>query len=73
MERVPDPLPILIECRVLKKGSSFVFATPHRYSYVALLSAMTPLRFHQWVHMFQGNSEDELGDKGTKKVSFSRV
>jgi SAM-dependent methyltransferase len=72
MEHVLDPLPILIECgRVLKKGGSFVFATPHKYSYIALLSAMTPLRFHRWVHTFQGNTENELGDICETRYRFN--
>jgi len=48
LEHVEHPDQFLAEThRVLKPGGSFLFRTPNRYHYVALVSALTPHSFHE--------------------------
>ena len=47
VEHVPNPLQHLEEIRrVLQPGGAYVFRTPNRYHYVALVSWLTPHWFH---------------------------
>jgi ubiquinone/menaquinone biosynthesis C-methylase UbiE len=50
LEHVEHPDLYLAEVyRVLKPGGSFLFRTPNRFHYVALISALTPHSFHERV------------------------
>lgn len=54
LEHIENPIPVVTECfRVLKKGGTLVFYTPHRRSYIAALARLTPLSFHRWIRMLQ--------------------
>jgi len=62
MEHLERPAAVLAEVgRVLKRGGAMVFATPQRFSYISIVAAMTPLRFHHWfyrMHLDAGNESD---------------
>ncbi len=46
-EHLERPGLVLAECaRALRQGGSLVFLTPNRLSYIAVVSALTPHRFH---------------------------
>jgi SAM-dependent methyltransferase len=50
LEHVADPARCLSEVRrVLKKGASFIFRTPNKHHYVALIARVTPDWFHKRV------------------------
>lgn len=40
--------------RVLRDGGHFIFRTPNRYHYYALVASVTPHRFHQWYNERRG-------------------
>ena len=62
-EHVENPQRVLSECyRVLKKGGTVVFYTPHRRSYVASIARMTPLWFHRWIRSLQTGEPLEMGE-----------
>lgn len=47
LEHVADPVRHLLEVRrVLQPGAPYVFRTPNRLHYVALIASITPHRFH---------------------------
>jgi SAM-dependent methyltransferase len=48
-EHLERPLTVLSECaRVLRPGGRLLFLTPNRWSYIAVIAALTPYRFHVW-------------------------
>jgi SAM-dependent methyltransferase len=56
-EHFPRPQRVLEEChRVMKQGGTLVVSGPNGWSYIALLSRLTPLRFHDFVHRLGGTS-----------------
>jgi SAM-dependent methyltransferase len=60
MEHVEHPLDFLGEIfRVLKPGSSYLFRTPNRYHYVAMLSSLTPQTAHDAVARLLGRQDDD--------------
>ena len=49
LEHLGDPAGFVAEVnRVLKPGGYFLAITPNRYHYVAVVSVLTPQRFHRW-------------------------
>lgn len=53
-EHLMEPGVVLSECRrVLTPCGALIFATPHKYSYIALAAAATPLRVHYWARRIQ--------------------
>lgn len=54
-EHLDKPAEVLREInRVLKPGGKFLFKTPNRTHYVALLARLTPLEFHQFFNRLRG-------------------
>lgn len=48
-EHLQRPSAVLKECsRVLRSGGRLLFLTPNRWSYIAIIAALTPYRFHVW-------------------------
>jgi SAM-dependent methyltransferase len=51
-EHSPQPLEWLREChRVLRADGRLLISGPNGWSYIALLARVTPLSFHNWVHL----------------------
>jgi SAM-dependent methyltransferase len=62
-EHLTEPESVLSECtRVLKPGGLLIFATPHKYSYISLIAAVAPFRFHVWLKKLQGSSTVDVSE-----------
>jgi ubiquinone/menaquinone biosynthesis C-methylase UbiE len=60
-EHLENPTAVLAECRrVLKRAGLFVFTTPNRWSYIALVARATPLAFHYLLSRLRGASHEEM-------------
>lgn len=55
LEHLVDPGAVFAEIgRTLKPAGSFLFKTPNRRHYVAVLARLTPHWFHEWVNSLRG-------------------
>lgn len=60
LEHVADPARFMGEVvRVLKPGGRFLFLTPNKWHYVALISRLTPQSFHEWFNRRRGRVEED--------------
>jgi 2-polyprenyl-3-methyl-5-hydroxy-6-metoxy-1,4-benzoquinol methylase len=60
MEHLDNPVPVLREvARVLKPRGYFLWKTPNKSHYVALIASLTPTRFHQFVNRKRGRDESD--------------
>jgi SAM-dependent methyltransferase len=60
LEHLPDPGRAFAEvARVLRPGGVFFAKTPNRRHYVALISHLTPHRFHQLVNEWRGRDRED--------------
>lgn len=55
LEHLADPGAVFAEIgRTLRPAGRFLFKTPNRRHYVAILARLTPHRFHEWVNSLRG-------------------
>jgi SAM-dependent methyltransferase len=55
LEHLERPRRVFAELRrVLRDGGCFIFRTPNRFHYYALVAAVTPHPFHQWYNQRRG-------------------
>jgi len=45
---------------VLKKNGEFIFTTPGGWSYIAIVSKMTPLKLHKWYNRFRNVDTNDI-------------
>ncbi len=61
LEHLAEPLRVFREvARVLKSGGLFLVKTPNRLHYVALVSILTPYRFHRWFQEKHGSYAEDV-------------
>lgn len=61
LEHVRSPERLLDELnRVLTKRGEIVFTTPGGWSYIAIISRITPLGFHKWINKLRGVDTDDI-------------
>jgi SAM-dependent methyltransferase len=60
LEHLPEPAAVFGEIhRVLKPGGRFLFKTPNKWHYVALIARCTPHRFHEYINRVRGREEHD--------------
>lgn len=61
LEHLANPSQVFTEvARVLKPGGSFLFKTPNRWHYVALVAAFSPHWFHSLVNRWRGRPQSQF-------------
>ncbi len=60
LEHLPEPVTVFEEIhRVLKPDGRFLFKTPNKWHYVALIARSTPHSFHEYVNRVRGREEHD--------------
>ena len=61
VEHIGDPFALLEEIKyILKDNGKFIFVTPNGYSYISVISRLTPLGFHKWFNKIRGVDESDI-------------
>lgn len=61
IEHIEFPEELLKELRFnLKKNGEFIFVTPGGWSYIAIISKLTPLGFHKWYNSLRGVDANDI-------------
>lgn len=61
IEHIEFPEELLKELHyILKKNGEFVFVTPGGWSYIAIVSKLTPLGFHEWYNRKRGVDVNDI-------------
>jgi len=61
LEHVKNPAKLLEQINfVLKNDGEFIFVTPGGWSYIAIVSRLTPLRFHKWYNRIRGVDDSDV-------------
>ncbi len=74
LEHLEKPVDVFAEIvRVLKPGGVFLFKTPNRWHYVALIASLSPHWFHSFVNRWRGRPDSQFFPTLYRANSHDRI